>query len=228
MIYATQQDALLGSRLGSEAMWQRSGPTALRDLRAPHVEIGGTALPTLVMHLAQAQVILGTCINSAFPLSIQCAAKPVQDAVSLPSIAEMVETIRSAFGLNVTQLAGVLGIERVTVYAWLRTEGADKLHPSNRDRLQSLYRIATEWSSCMPLAGRFLVDTIPGYGKSLLDLLSADDLNSISFPLVYEKLATAMVPSARIRSHRAEQKAQIKEAANRLRENVEDAGMDLS
>lgn len=228
MIYASEKDALLGSRLGSEAMWQRSGPTALRELRASQVEVGGVALPTLVMHLAQGQVILGTSISSTLPFPIKCAAKPIQDAVPLPSIAEMVEAIRATFGLNVTQLASVLRIERVTVYAWLRTEDADKLHPGNRDRLQSLYQIAKEWSSCAPLAGRYLVDTIPGYGKSLLDLLSADDLNSISFPLVYEKLATAMAPSARIRSHRAEQKAQLKEGARRISEKVEEQGMDLS
>lgn len=227
MIYATKRDALLGTRLSSTAMWHQCGPTAGREVTVYQVEIGA-ALPTLVIHQDNANMVLGTSINSATPLLHQYAAKPVDETLQLATTAEMVEAIRSAFNLNITQLAGVLRIERVTVYAWLRTEGVDKLHPSNRDRLQALFNLAKEWRRYTPLAGRYIVEVVPGMEKTLLELLNGDDLSPALFSTAYERLARATGTAARVLRHRAEQKIELKKATENLLENAGKLGMDLS
>lgn len=50
---------------------------------------------------------------------------------------------QSAFGLTVTGLAGVLRVERPTIYAWLR--GTSVPTPSNAARLQKVSALADVW-----------------------------------------------------------------------------------
>ncbi|WP_156955104.1 hypothetical protein [Paraburkholderia caledonica] len=160
MIYASERDAKLGWTIGSNAMWRQSGATSVRQVTAESVDCG-TAVPTIVIGLSDLWQYLGTSVNTAVPLPFKLGSSQRQSEPKLTTPAEMVEELREAFGLNVTQLAQVLHIERITVYAWLRTERMEKLNLSNRNRLWRLYQLAKQWGSYAPLAGKYLVEPVP-------------------------------------------------------------------
>ena len=226
MIYATARDAKLGSTIGANAVWRRSGSTGIREIRAFFVDVG-TALPTIVIGLDDLQKYAGTSVNLARPLSFQVSSAGSQDEPVLTTPAEMVEELRGAFGLNVTQLAQVLRIERITVYAWLRTDRMEKLNPANRGRLWRLYQIAKQWRTYAPLAGKYLVELLPGKNSTLLQMLCAEQLDPGGFAQAYELLARATSPGARVQRHRAEQRLALKKGIENLRKNARDSGMDL-
>ena len=226
MIYATLRDAKLGSTIGSNAVWRRSGSTGIREIWACFVDFG-TALPTVVLGINDLHKYTGTSVNLARPLALQVAAAEPQIAPALTTPAEMVEELRTAFGLNVTQLAQVLHIERITVYAWLRTDRMEKLNPANRGRLWRLYQIAKQWRSYTPLAGKYLVEPLPGRNATLLQMLCAEELDPGAFAHAYELLARATSPGARVQRHRAEQRLALKKGIENLRKNADKFGMDL-
>lgn len=226
MIYASLRDAKLGWTIGSNAVWRKSGSTGIREIKAFFVDFG-TALPTIGIGLEDHQQYLGTSVNLARPLSLQLASAETHIEPGFTTPAEMVEELRRAFGLNVTQLAQVLHIERITVYAWLRTDRMEKLNPSNRSRLWRLYQIAKQWRSYSPLAGKYLVEPLPGRSATLLQMLCAEQLDAGAFVQVYELLARATSPSARVQRHRAEQRLALKKGIENLRKNADKFGMDL-
>jgi hypothetical protein len=227
MIYASWRDAKLGAQIGSPAMWLLAGSTGVRELTAVRVDCG-TALPTVVIGLSNLRQYLGTCVSLARPLPFLLPSfqTPAEPALTTP--AEMVEALREAFGLNVTQLAQILRIERITVYAWLRTDRMEKLNPSNRSRLWRLYQIARQWRSYAPLGGKYLVEPIPGLDTTLFEMLCAAQLDPGEFSEAYEFLAKATSPTARAHRHRAEQRAALKKGLKNLHKNAGKLGMDLT
>ena len=226
MIYASLRDAKLGRTIGSNAVWRKSGSTGIREIKAFFLDFG-TALPTIVIGLDDLQQYGGTSVNLARPLSLQLASSESHIELAFTTPAEMVEELRKAFGLNVTQLSQVLHIERITVYAWLRTERMEKLNPSNRSRLWRLYQIAKQWHRYSPLAGKYLVEPLPGRTMTLLQMLCAEQLDAGSFAHAYELLARATSPTARVQRHRAEQRLSLKRGVENLRKNADKFGMDL-
>lgn len=226
MIYASRRDAKLSRTIGSNAVWRQSGSTGVREVKAFHVDCG-TALATVVIVLDDARQYLGTSVNPAVPLPFHSAPQLPSDP-TLTTPAEMVEELRAAFGLNVTQLAQAFHIERVTVYAWLRTDRMEKLNPANRSRLWRLYQIAKHWRSCAQLPGKYLVEQIPGKDSTLLAMLCAEQLDPGEFMQAYELLACAIGPTARAQRHRAEQKLALKKGIENLRKNADKFGLDLS
>jgi len=226
MIYASERDAKLGWTIGSNAMWRQSGATSVRQVTAVSVDFG-TAVPTVAIGLSDVWQYLGTSVNAAVPLPFKLGSSQRQCEPALTTPAEMVEELREVFGLNVTQLAQVLHIERITVYAWLRTERMEKLNQSNRNRLWRLYQVAKQWGSYAPLAGKYLVEPIPGRNTTLLQILCAPQLDPGEFAQVYELLARAISPAARIQQHRAEQRVVLKQGIDNLRKNANKFGMDL-
>lgn len=226
MIYASLRDAKLGGTIGANAVWRKSGSTGIRDIKAFVLDFG-TALPTIVIGLDDLQQYLGTSVNLARPLSLQSVAAEPHTEPALTTPAEMVEELRKSFGLNVTQLSQVLHIERITVYAWLRTDRMEKLNPSNRSRLWRLYQIAKQWCSYTPLAGKYLVEPLPGRNITLMQMLCAEQLDAGAFVQAYELLARATGSGARMQRHRAEQRLALKKGIENLRKNADKFGMDL-
>ncbi|WP_232515959.1 hypothetical protein [Burkholderia multivorans] len=227
MIYASERDAKLSSAIGQDAIWRQSGSTGVRELRT--ALDCGTALLTVVICLSDSQQqYLGTSVNAAVPLPLQLASAGHPSEPALTTPAEMVEKLRSAFGLNVTQVAQALQVERITIYAWMRTERMEKLSSSNRSRLWRLYQIAKQWSSYAPLAGKYLVEIIPGRDTTLLQMLCGQQLDPGEFAHAYELLARATSPTARTRQHRADQREALKKGVENLRKNANKFGMDLS
>jgi DNA-binding transcriptional regulator YiaG len=226
MIYASERDAKLSWAIGQTAIWRQSGSTGVRELRA--ALDCGTAVPTVVIGLNDLQQYLGTSVNAAVPLPFQLASSERVSEPALTTPAEMVQELRAAFRLNVTQLAQILHVERITVYAWLRTDRMEKLSSTNRTRLWRLYQIAKQWHSCAPLSGKYLVEIIPGRETTLLQMLCGQQLDPGQFAHVYELLARATSPAARTQQHRAEQRQALEDGIENLRKNVGKFGMDLS
>lgn len=91
-------------------------------------------------------------------------------------VADAVAEIRSVLSLQVKELASVLGVERPTVYAWMR--GDAKPQPQNRARLSELLKVAGIWKrlSDLPL-GTVVRDELDTQGRSLLDDMRDDPLD---------------------------------------------------
>lgn len=93
-----------------------------------------------------------------------------------PTFSDRILQIRHYLSLNVSTLAKALGIERPTVYAWLK--GKTRPHPGNRARVNFLYEIAKDWRN---LSGRPLGDLLDfqlSGGRSLLDLMTSPELET--------------------------------------------------
>ena len=63
-------------------------------------------------------------------------------------VSELVNTIRSAFHLSVTDLALVLRVKRPTIYSWLKEN--PELRPENEKRLHLVASLADEWLKLVP------------------------------------------------------------------------------
>lgn len=88
---------------------------------------------------------------------------------------EKVAGIRHYLSLNMTELAAVLNVGRPTVYAWASVSAAVK--PKHRYRVDAIYELARYWRSLSSVPMGLLVrESLPG-GRSMIDLLSAEDLN---------------------------------------------------
>jgi hypothetical protein len=91
------------------------------------------------------------------------------------AVDEMVAHIRASFGLNVSQTAKVLRVERPTVYAWI--SGSAAPHPSNRERIALLDRCAQRWDELSSFPAKQLLKQPISGGNSLLDLFQREDLD---------------------------------------------------
>lgn len=226
MIYASEHDAKLAWMFGSDAMWRKSGATGVCNVTANSVDIG-TAIATVALFLEEPGQYKGTSVNAAVPLQFKLGFDTQHSEPTLTTPAKMVEELREAFGLNVTQLAQVLHIERITVYAWLRTELLEKLNQSNRGRLWSLYKIAKQWHGYAPLSGKYLVEPIPGQDATVFQLLCRDNLDSLQFARAYELLARATAPSVRVQVHQTKRRIALERGIDKLQKNSNKFGMNL-
>jgi len=133
----------------------------------PHHGTGGTGSQTRVWYeVASADI-----------------SKTPQAPVSF-SAASVVASIRSSLSLQMKELAQVLGVERPTVYAWMRDEAQPQ--PQNRARLVELLKFASIWNhfSKQPIGPHVRRELGPD-GKSLVDLLAEID---IDFRLVQSRM----------------------------------------
>lgn len=85
-------------------------------------------------------------------------------------IAHTIAEIRNSLSLSMTDLALILGVQRPTIYAWMRRDAS----PQNRnlEKLKFIFQVAQKWSSMStrPLE-RQLRFAFNKNNKSLLDLL---------------------------------------------------------
>jgi len=86
-------------------------------------------------------------------------------------VASVVAEIRSTLSLQVKELAEILGVERPTVYAWLR--GDAKPQAANRARMGEVLKVVGIWKrlSGLPL-GSSVRDELDQDGRTLVDELS--------------------------------------------------------
>lgn len=99
------------------------------------------------------------------------------------SPAAVLEAVRNAFTMNLSEAAEVFGITRQTAYQWMKLTDMDQIRArENRERLKQLYAANQAWRELSPLKGRWLHALLPS-GQTLLDLLKTPqiDLNTLRF-----------------------------------------------
>lgn len=97
------------------------------------------------------------------------------------SPAAVLEAVRNAFAMNISEAAEVFGITRQTAYQWMKLTDMDQVRArENRERLKQLYAANQVWREMSPLKGRWLHALLPS-GQTLLDLLKTPqiDLNTL-------------------------------------------------
>ncbi|CAN5405688.1 hypothetical protein BH09ACT1_BH09ACT1_21370 [soil metagenome] len=87
---------------------------------------------------------------------------------------EIVNSIRTAFGLSITDLAAVLGVERPTIYSWLR----DQSIPSavRMPRMSLVLRLADTWTAKSGAETAPVLSAHTQSGKTLLEALKEPSL----------------------------------------------------
>jgi transcriptional regulator with XRE-family HTH domain len=98
----------------------------------------------------------------------------VESAEPTVSVSRLIAQVRSSLSLQIKQLAEVLGVERPSVYAWIKEESQPRAH--KRARLKELYQLARRWDelSNEPL-GKALTEVTPD-GYSALDFLLQSEI----------------------------------------------------
>jgi hypothetical protein len=132
-------------------------------------------------------------VDSALKMSECCLVKtiihveefrPVIEKIDTRSTAEHLANIRDIFAINMSDLAGVLAATRPTVYAWL--EGQDPKKPETVRHIQQLSNFADEFRQAnIQRLDRLLQRPILG-GRSLLDMLKANEDPLVALPLLRE------------------------------------------
>ncbi|HED12158.1 MAG TPA: hypothetical protein ENI62_00610 [Gammaproteobacteria bacterium] len=96
--------------------------------------------------------------------------QPVQDERSeFPSFKTQIATIRSALSLQMKELAEAVGVERPTMYSWIKDQNTPQ--PANRQRLHSIYRFAEQWNKLISTPLGKALHHVDTEGHSLFDLL---------------------------------------------------------
>lgn len=98
-------------------------------------------------------------------------------ARQLPTVSAMLASIRTAFSLNVTQLAQVLRVERPTVYSWVRDQASPR--DENLRRMSTISRLAERWVAAAgcPMDPVHHHDPVTD-AMSLLELLADEPLRT--------------------------------------------------
>ncbi|MEH6652247.1 MAG: helix-turn-helix domain-containing protein [Motiliproteus sp.] len=99
---------------------------------------------------------------------------------------ELVSSIQSYLGLNVSQLAEIVGVSRPTIYSWKK--GKEEPNEANVARLMHLKNLIEEVSpDYAPLLGKFLKRALPS-GINMAEVLSDPSSDKASFNQAYEML----------------------------------------
>ncbi len=110
------------------------------------------------------------------------------DDIVVPlSHGETIAGIRSALSLQLKELAGILRVQRPTIYSWIKGEAEPSA--GNRKRLQQVYRIATQWTRRSKLPAERVVRAAGTDGHSVLELLKADDIDEAGIVRRFKAMA---------------------------------------
>ena len=114
--------------------------------------------------------------------------------------ADLLRLVRTALSLNMTELAGAVGVERPTVYAWLA--GKSNPQSANRERLERLASYARLWKriGTRPL-GRLVRSSATG-GSSVCELLCRESIPQAQLIEQLQRLAALSAEAPRVRPAR--------------------------
>lgn len=139
---------------------------------------------------------------AAMEFNLEAALPPV--ALSPASV---LDRVRTAFGLNISETAQIFGITRQTAYQWMKLSDMEQVRAhENRERLKRLYGAAQSWQNLPPLKGRWLYALLPT-GNTVLDLLTSPQIDLGALLAAYEALAASTVERRREEGERATQAA---------------------
>jgi transcriptional regulator with XRE-family HTH domain len=108
---------------------------------------------------------------------------------------EIVNTIRKSFALTVTDLAAVLGVERPTVYSWLKDQSTPS--PARRERMGLVLRLAGTWMSTTGGMVKPVLSARTANGMELLEALKEPKLWESEILAALSTQATAATRRAR-------------------------------
>ena len=136
----------------------------------------------------------------------------VADLTEANSLPDKLDRIKSRLGIGMKHLAAALGVERPTVYAWVK--GTTSPQPKRWERIQSLLELSDHWQelSRHPLSRRIFVPAESG--QSVMDLLSAATLDT---PKIKEMLKS-------LASDENNRSARLREKAVAMRERMKAKG----
>jgi transcriptional regulator with XRE-family HTH domain len=128
-----------------------------------------------------------TVTVAANPRSVDLGSSYRQMVVQ--SFGQQAKEAMAALSLTKSQLAGVLRVSRPTIYEWLSGKDAN---PANAARLTAVLRMLARAgiTSEAPLNTRFVRHAIDEKNASLLDLLSADELDEKTIEDMLREAAT--------------------------------------
>lgn len=91
--------------------------------------------------------------------------------------AEIVNVVRNAFMLNVSDAARVFGVTRPTIYQWATLTDISQVRArAVQQRMKKLYKLSQEWVKLGRLTGRWAHQVLRS-GQSVIDLLCAEPLD---------------------------------------------------
>lgn len=155
---------------GTGALLYRSN--SMYDAPNPDVSYAVTLSPdnqNAVLQRAQQHLVL-VHSTSIVPSIEVMAEKPLSPVVTP---ADMLNAVRDAFMLNVSDSAKVFGVTRPTIYLWSTLTDIEQIRAyAVRDRMKKLYRLSLDWMRLGPLAGRWSSQVLRS-GQSVIDLLCA-------------------------------------------------------
>jgi transcriptional regulator with XRE-family HTH domain len=133
----------------------------------------------------------------------------VSDWIASPS--KMLAIIKSELSLSITELAKIMEVERPTLYSWLSDKTTP--HPTNRERMTSLYMVALEWKKLSTQSVGSLRHHVFNSGFSLVDLLKVSPIsleNILSCLSDLAKLSAEKVKSRKLTGKELAKKFGIK------------------
>lgn len=130
--------------------------------------------------------------------SFGCKQEATLPVLSLPAIpavvlspASVVDMVRVAFGLNVSETAEVFGVTRQTVYQWMKLGDLELVRAkAYRERIKAIYQVAKAWQDNPPLTGRWQEALLPS-GRTVLDLLKAPQIDLAALQEAHTLLAAS-------------------------------------
>lgn len=112
------------------------------------------------------------------------------------SISVLVDTIRSAFQLSVTELASVLRVKRPTIYSWLKEN--PELRPENEERLRLMALLADEWLKLVSGEGSATLHGVSP-SRDFVVLLSSEVIDADRIQVTMAEEARSATPRSRFR-----------------------------
>ncbi len=128
------------------------------------------------------------------------SAKAVTDTpAAVFQAADLVAEIKSVLGINVTDLAGIAGVSRQTIYDWV---GEGQISDPNYERLLALRQVCLDWQARVKGPVGRLLRAKGAHGRSLLDLLGQESLDHAAIEQQLGVLAAKAVEQAEQRQAR--------------------------
>jgi hypothetical protein len=100
------------------------------------------------------------------------SSRQAQTPYRSESAGDLLAGIRSAFSLQIKELAEILKVERPTIYAWMKGSASPQQH--NRLRLRDIHRLAMQWNRLSNRPTGTAIRETDAAGRSVVDYLKED------------------------------------------------------
>jgi len=159
----------------------------------------GRQTSRFIAGLRSASPYVGTGAADAIITGVVISAEPHGHRryceMAVQNDARLIARIRSSLSLQMKELAEAVGVQRPTVYAWLKGQSVPQ--KANRERLRCLYRAAQHWDRvCQRPLGDHLRQAGPE-GTSLLDMLCSRTTSQADITRRLEAIARRLTAEQR-------------------------------